>query len=69
MTTKEDSKDTETPKKVNEGKSKSYVDVLKRSISDKGNKKIENDVHRKLTFLPNKPRTDLEYISHQDGLA
>jgi hypothetical protein len=44
MTTKEYSKDIEPPKKVNERKSKSYVDVLKISISDEYNKKRENDV-------------------------
>jgi len=34
MTTKEYSKATKPPKKVNERKAKSYVDVLKISISD-----------------------------------
>jgi len=39
MTTKEYSKATKPPKKVNEGKSKSYVDVLKISITDEDKKK------------------------------
>ena len=44
MDTKEDSKSTKSPKKVNEGKSKIYVDVLKRFIGDKDNRKRENHV-------------------------
>jgi hypothetical protein len=37
MTTKEYSKATKPPKKVNEGKSKSYVDVLKSFVNDEYN--------------------------------
>jgi hypothetical protein len=44
MTTKEDSKAIEPSKKVNEGKYKSYVDVLKISINDRDKRKRENDV-------------------------
>ena len=44
MNTKEDSKYIEPPKKVNEGKYKSYVDVIKISISDEGESKREIDV-------------------------
>jgi hypothetical protein len=69
MTTKQDSKSTEPPKKVHEGKSKIYVDVIKSSTSDKDNGKREIDVPQKLTFLPKTIRTDSENISHQDGLT
>ena len=46
---KENSKTSTTkpPKKVNEEKPKSYVDVLKSSIKNEGNKKKENDVSQK----------------------
>jgi hypothetical protein len=57
MTTKEDSKATEPLKKVNEGKYKSYVDVLKISINDEDNKKKENDVSQK-PDLPHKDNKD-----------
>jgi hypothetical protein len=44
MITKEDLEATGPSKKVNEEKSKSYVDVLKSSSSDEDNKKKENIV-------------------------
>jgi hypothetical protein len=50
MNTKEDSKYIERPNKVNEGKYKNYVDVLKSSISDEDNMKRENDVPRKISI-------------------
>jgi hypothetical protein len=62
MTTKEDSKATEPPKKVNEGKSKSYVDVLKISINDEDNRKKENDVPQKID-IPSKDNKDIFRIS------
>jgi hypothetical protein len=52
MTTKEDSKAIEPPKKVNEGKSKNYDDVLKSSISGEDDKKRENDVPQKIDIPP-----------------
>jgi hypothetical protein len=62
MNTKEYSKATEPPKKVNEGKSKSYAEVLKRSISDEDNRKRENDVPQKID-IPPKDNTDKFKIS------
>jgi hypothetical protein len=44
MTTKKDQEVAGPSKKVNEEKYKSYVDVLKSSISDEYNKKKENNV-------------------------
>jgi hypothetical protein len=44
MTTKKDQEVAGPSKKVNEKKYKSYVDVLKSSISDEYNKKKENNV-------------------------
>jgi hypothetical protein len=44
MTTHEDSKSRDQSKKVDEGKSKIYVDVLKIFISDEENRKRENDI-------------------------
>jgi hypothetical protein len=44
MTTKEDPEVVGPSKKVNEEKSKSYVDVLKISVTDKDSEKKENNV-------------------------
>jgi hypothetical protein len=52
MTTKEYSKSIDPPKNVNEAKSKRYVDIHKRSISDEDNKKRENDVPLKIGIPP-----------------
>jgi hypothetical protein len=63
MTTKEYSKSKELLKKVNEGKYKSYVDVLKISIGDEDNMKRENDVPQKIGIPPreNKDRFRISF--------
>lgn len=48
---------TKPPKKVNGEKPKSYVDVLKRSIKNEGNRKKENGVSQK-PDLPHKDTND-----------
>jgi hypothetical protein len=52
MATKEDLEATGPSKKVNEEKSKIYADVFKISISDKDNKKKENNVPQKVGISP-----------------
>jgi hypothetical protein len=62
MTTKEYSKSTNTLKKVNEGKSKIYVDVLKSSVNDEDNMRKENDVLQKIG-IHSKDNKDIFKIS------
>ena len=57
MTTKDYSKATESPKKLNERKSKSYVNVLKSFINNEDNRKKENGIPQKMAFLPKTTRT------------
>jgi hypothetical protein len=52
ITTKEDPEVAGPSKEVNEEKSKSYVDVLKSSISDEDKKKKENNVLWKVGIYP-----------------
>ena len=56
MTTKENPKATGPSRKVNEEKYKSYVDVIKSSISDEDNKKEKNNGLRKLEFILSRTR-------------